>query len=54
MDIRHLDGTKVKAGIGYKHLKLLEPRRSYLMERRNALPPTASAVGFSAKRRFLR
>lgn len=48
MDIRHLDGTKVKAGIGYKHLKLLEPRRSYLIERRNALPPTAEAVGFCA------
>ena len=40
MDIRHLDGTKVKAGIGYKHLKLLEPRRSGKEER-------TSSHGFS-------
>lgn len=35
-DIRLLDGTKVSAGISYKKLKLLEKRKSYLIERRLA------------------
>lgn len=33
-DIRLLDGTKISAGISYKKLKLLEKRKSYLLERR--------------------
>ena len=33
-DIRLLDGTKLSAGISYKKLKLLEKRKSYLIERR--------------------
>lgn len=47
-DIRLLDGTKISAGISYKKLKLLEKRKSYLIERRMAVPPTAKAVGFPA------
>ena len=35
-DIRLLDGTKISAGISYKKLKLLEKRKSYLIERRIA------------------
>lgn len=35
-DIRLLDGTKLSAGISYKKLKLLEKRKSYLIERRTA------------------
>jgi len=33
-DVRLLDGTKLSAGISYKKLKLLEKRKSYLVERR--------------------
>ena len=33
-DIRLLDGTKLSAGVNYKKLKLLENRKSYLIERR--------------------
>ena len=47
-DIRLLDGTKISAGISYKKLKLIEKRKSYLIERRMAVPPTAKAVGFPA------
>ena len=35
-DIRLLDGTSVHKGIGYKKLRLLECRKSYLTERRTA------------------
>lgn len=34
-DIRLLDGTKLSAGVSYKKLKLIEKRKSYLIERRN-------------------
>lgn len=34
MDIRLLDGTHVNASVGYKNLKLIEPRKNYLIERR--------------------
>ena len=34
MDIRLLDGTHINASVGYKNLKLLEPRNNYLIERR--------------------
>lgn len=47
-DIRLLDGTKLSSGISYKKLKLLETRKSYLTERRRAIPPTVKTVGFSA------
>lgn len=41
-DIRTLSGAKVNNGsISYKLLKLLEPRKGYLTERRLAAPPTA-------------
>ena len=32
MDIRLLDGTRINASVGFKKLKLLEPRSSYLIE----------------------
>lgn len=35
-DIRKLDGTTINAGVSYKKLKLLEPRKAYLTERRVA------------------
>lgn len=34
MDIRFLDGTHINASVGYKNLKLIEPRSNYLTERR--------------------
>ena len=34
MDVRMLDGTKVNAGISYKALKLIEPAKHLLIERR--------------------
>ena len=34
MDLRLLDGTHVNASVGFKNLKLLEPRGRYLTERR--------------------
>lgn len=48
MDVRLLDGTKINAGVGYKKLKLLETKRTMLIERRKVVPPTAKAVGFPA------
>ncbi len=35
-DIRTLDGVKLSAGVSYKKLCFLEPRKSYLIERRPA------------------
>lgn len=35
-DVRLLDGTKLSAGVSYKKFKLLEKRKSYLIERRAA------------------
>jgi hypothetical protein len=37
-DLRTLDGTKIHASANYKKLKLLEPRKGYLTERRMAIP----------------
>lgn len=34
MDIRLLDGTHINASVGYKNLRLIEPRSNYLIERR--------------------
>ena len=41
-DIRKLDGTKVKAGISYKKLILIEKRKNFLItkEGNGAIPPT--------------
>ena len=33
-DVRKLDGTKVSAGVSYKKLRFLEPRKTYIVERR--------------------
>ena len=40
-DIRLLDGTMVNAGVGYKKVKVLEQRKTILIERRKAIPPHA-------------
>ena len=37
-DLRKLDGTKVHASASYKKLKLIEPRKGYLTEKRLAIP----------------
>ncbi len=34
MDLRLLDGTHLNASVGYKNIRLLEPRGRYLTERR--------------------
>lgn len=47
-DIRLLDGTKIHAGISCKKLIPLEKRKSILIERRKAVPPTTEVVGFPA------
>jgi N6-L-threonylcarbamoyladenine synthase len=47
-DIRTLDGMKISPCAGYKKLRLLEPRKTILTERRTAIPPTVEAVGFFA------
>ena len=41
-DIRLLDGTKVNAGVGHKKVKVLEQRKTILIERRRAIPPVPS------------
>jgi N6-L-threonylcarbamoyladenine synthase len=41
-DIRLLDGTTVNAGVGYKKVKVLEQRKTILIERRRAIPPVPS------------
>jgi len=41
-DIRLLDGTRVNAGVGYKKVKVLEQRKTILIERRKAIPPVPS------------
>ncbi len=38
-DIRLLDGTKIKASISYKKLKLIEQRKTFLTERRTVSSP---------------
>jgi N6-L-threonylcarbamoyladenine synthase len=39
-DVRTLDGTKISPCAGYRKLRLLEPRKTMLTERRQAIPPT--------------
>ena len=46
-DLRTLDGTKIHASANYKKLKLLEPRKGYLTERRMAIPPQPKEVEVS-------
>lgn len=43
-DLQRLDGTKIHASANYKKLKLLEPRRGYLTEKRTANPPQSKEV----------
>ena len=50
-DIRLLDGTTVNAGVGYKKVKVLEQRKTILIERRKAIPPTAKARWFPCLKR---
>ena len=38
----------ITLGVGYRKLKLLENRKHLLVERREAVPLTAKAVGFPA------
>ena len=47
-DIRTIDGVKISPSVSYKKLKLLERSGSYLIERRDAVPPTVETVGFPA------
>ena len=47
-DVRFLDGTKLSAGVSYKKLKLLEKRKSYLIERKTVVSSTVKTVGFPA------
>lgn len=46
-DVRHLNGTKVSAGVSYKKLRFLEPRRSLLIERRDATSSPRLKAGVS-------
>jgi len=46
-DVRTLDGTKLSAGVSYKKLKLLEKRKTMIIERRAASSPCLKA-GVSA------
>ena len=46
-DLRLLDGTKVSPCAYYKKLRLLEPRGSYITERRKAIPPLPEEEGVS-------
>lgn len=45
-DIRLLDGTKISNSINCKKLKLLEKRKTVLIERRSVVPTTTKVVGF--------
>jgi len=45
MDLRLLDGMHVNTSAGYKHLKLVESRKNYIIERRMTIPPTGKPVG---------
>lgn len=47
--LRKLDGTKVHASASYKKLKLIEPRKGYLTEKRLAIPPQPKEVEVSSQ-----
>ena len=47
--LRKLDGTRISEGVTCKKLKLLETRKSFLTERRMAIPPAVETVGFLAR-----
>lgn len=47
-DLRKLDGTVVHRSAGYKKLKLIQQRKSLLIERRTALPPMTEVTGLRA------
>ena len=44
-DLRLLDGTKIHACANCKHLTIVEPAHTCLVERRGGIPPTAEPVG---------
>ena len=46
-DVRHLDGSKVSAGVSRKKLQLLEKRSNLLIERRNATSSPCLKTGVS-------
>ena len=48
MDLRLLDGIHINASVSYKKLKLIESRKNYITERRQAVHPTDKSVDFSA------
>lgn len=50
-DIRKIDGTKVRAEISFKKLKLLEVRRNFIITKEGigAIPPTPKDVGILAQ-----
>lgn len=48
MDLRLLDGIHINASVSYKKLKLIESRKNYITERRQAVHPTGNSVDFSA------
>lgn len=48
MDLRLLDGIHINASVSYKKLKLIESRKNYITERRQAVHPTGKSVDFSA------
>ena len=51
MDLRLLDGTRLNPSVGYKNLRILEMRKSMLIEKRRiAVSPIGKSVGFPAKR----
>ena len=51
MDLRLLDGTRLNPSVGYKNLRVLEMRKSMLVEeRKHAIPPAGAPVGFPAQR----
>lgn len=45
-NLRTFDGTIVSPSTSYKKLKLIEPRGSYITERRTPIPPTDKSVSF--------
>lgn len=47
-DLRLLDGTKISAGVSCKKVRLTEKRKSLLIERRMAAPPTCQGKWVSA------
>ena len=47
-DVRNLKGETLNPGVSYKKLKLIEKRKTILIERRKAIPPITEVMGFLA------